>query len=53
MPKKMPKSGGVPIDCEDAGWYQGNIKAIACQDARSESLYKRMIVSMEEIYPGD
>ncbi|KAH8349255.1 hypothetical protein KR067_006750, partial [Drosophila pandora] len=50
--EEMLKSGGPPPDCEDAGWYQGSIKVIACQDARSVSLYKRMIASLGEVYPG-
>ncbi|KAH8335206.1 hypothetical protein KR067_000795, partial [Drosophila pandora] len=49
--EEMLKSGGPPPDCEE-GWYQGSIKVIACQDARSVSLYKRMIASLGEVYPG-
>ncbi|KAH8338211.1 hypothetical protein KR067_009071, partial [Drosophila pandora] len=50
--EEMLKNGGPPPDCENAGWYQGSIKVIACQDARSVSLYKRMIASLGEVYPG-
>ncbi|KAH8347588.1 hypothetical protein KR067_006768 [Drosophila pandora] len=50
--EEMLKSGGPPPDCEDTGWYQGSIKVIACQDARSVGLYKRMIASLVEVYPG-
>ncbi|KAH8339653.1 hypothetical protein KR067_012158, partial [Drosophila pandora] len=50
--EEMLKNGGPPPDCEDAGGYQGSIKVIACQDARSVSLYKRMIASLGEVYPG-
>ncbi len=31
---------GPPPSCTDAGWYQGQIKMIACDDERSVALYK-------------
>ncbi|KAH8266717.1 hypothetical protein KR026_008680, partial [Drosophila bipectinata] len=33
--EEMLRSGGPPPECGDAGWYQGSVKVIACQDARS------------------
>ncbi|KAH8321972.1 hypothetical protein KR067_004456, partial [Drosophila pandora] len=47
--EEMLKSGGPLPDCEDAGWNQGSIKVIACQDARSVGLYKRMTASLGEV----
>jgi len=32
---KVPdENPGPPSDCTDAGWYQGNVKLIACEDER-------------------
>ncbi|XP_034473976.1 uncharacterized protein LOC117781341 [Drosophila innubila] len=44
--------GGLPPICEDAGWHQGSVKAIACQDVRSAILYKKAVASLGEVYPG-
>jgi len=41
-----------PPDCTDAGWYQGNVKLIACEDERSAALYKAAINKVGEVYPG-
>lgn len=43
--------GGLPPICEDAGWHQGGVKAIACQDVRSAILYKKAVASLGEVYP--
>jgi len=36
----------------DAGWYQGMVKLIACEDERSAALYKAAINKVGEVYPG-
>nr|XP_036227312.1 uncharacterized protein LOC118682502 [Bactrocera oleae] len=43
---------GPPPSCTDAGWYQGQIKMIACDDERSVALYKAAIAKVGEVYPG-
>ncbi|XP_069968493.1 uncharacterized protein [Bactrocera oleae] len=43
---------GPPPSCADAGWYQGQIKMIACDDERSVQLYKAAISKVGEVYPG-
>ncbi|KAL7740722.1 hypothetical protein ACLKA6_000086 [Drosophila palustris] len=48
----LETNGGLPPICEDAGWHQGSVKAIACQDVRSATLYKMAVGSLGELYPG-
>ena len=36
----------------EAGWYQGQIKAMACADMESANICKRMVAALGEIYPG-
>ncbi|XP_054085204.1 uncharacterized protein LOC128921471 isoform X2 [Zeugodacus cucurbitae] len=43
---------GPPPSCTDAGWYQGQIKLVACDDERSVQLYKAAIAKVGEVYPG-
>ncbi|KAH8313839.1 hypothetical protein KR067_012416, partial [Drosophila pandora] len=43
--------GSIPV-CKDVGWYQGNIKIIACDDQRSVDLYKSAVLKVGEVYPG-
>lgn len=43
---------GPPPCCKDVGWYQGNIKVIACENARSVQLFKVAVASVGEVYPG-
>ncbi|KAH8323926.1 hypothetical protein KR074_003158, partial [Drosophila pseudoananassae] len=50
--EEMLRCGGPPPECEDAGWYQGSVKVIDCQDARSVETYKRMVASLGVVYPG-
>ncbi|XP_014763113.2 uncharacterized protein LOC6495000 [Drosophila ananassae] len=40
-----------PPMCTDAGWHQGYVKAIVCEDTRSAEIYKRMVDSLGEVYP--
>jgi len=51
--KVLGKNPGPPPDCTDAGWYQGNVKMIACEDERSVALYKAAINKVGEVYPGN
>ncbi|XP_054745725.1 uncharacterized protein LOC129250109 [Anastrepha obliqua] len=41
-----------PSLCTNAGWYQGQIKIITCDDERSVELYKATIARIGEVYPG-
>jgi len=50
--KLLDENPGPPPDCTDAGWYQGNVKLIACKDERSAALYKAAINKVGEVYPG-
>jgi len=50
--KVLDENPGPPPDCTDAGWYQGNVKLIACEDERSAALYKAAINKVGEVYPG-
>ncbi|XP_054087041.1 uncharacterized protein LOC128921974 [Zeugodacus cucurbitae] len=43
---------GPPPSCTDAGWYQGQIKIVACDDERSVQLYKAALAKVGEVYPG-
>lgn len=43
---------GPPPFCKDVGWYQGNIKVIACENARSAELFKVAVARVGEVYPG-
>lgn len=47
--RQMP---GPPPCCKDVGWYQGNIKVIACDNSRSVQLYKAAVARVGEVYPG-
>jgi len=50
--KVLAKNPGPPPDCTNAGWYQGNVKLIACEDERSAALKKAAINKVGEVYPG-
>ncbi|XP_070854177.1 uncharacterized protein [Drosophila suzukii] len=50
--KVLDQNPGPPPDCTDAGWYQGNVKLIACEDERSAALYKAAANKVGEVYPG-
>jgi len=41
--KVLDENSGPPSDCTDAGWYQGNVNLIDCEDKRSAALYKAAI----------
>ena len=41
----------IPCTTE-AGWYQGQIKAMACDDVESANIFKRMVAGLGEVYPG-
>ncbi|KAH8360140.1 hypothetical protein KR093_011039, partial [Drosophila rubida] len=43
---------GPPPSCADAGWFQGNIKLIACDNDRSAALYQSAVAKLGEVYPG-
>ncbi|XP_054081466.1 uncharacterized protein LOC128919888 [Zeugodacus cucurbitae] len=43
---------GLPPSCTDAGWYQGQIKIVACDDERSVQLYKAALAKVGEVHPG-
>jgi len=47
----MEENPGPPPDCTESGWYQGNVKLIACEDERSAALYKA-INTVGEVYTG-
>jgi len=49
--KVLDENPGPPPDCTDAGWYQDNVKLIACEDERSAALYKAAINKVGEVYP--
>lgn len=38
--------------CTDAGWYQGAVKVIACDNDRSAELYKAAVAKIGEVYAG-
>ncbi|KAL7743850.1 hypothetical protein ACLKA6_000255 [Drosophila palustris] len=48
----LEKEPGPPPICKDVGWYQGNVKVIACDDNRSAELYKAAVSNLGEVYPG-
>jgi len=50
--KVLYENPGPLPDCTDAGWYQGNVKLIACEDERSAALYKAAINKVGEVNPG-
>jgi len=50
--KVLDENPRPPPDCTDAGWYQGNVKLIACEDERSAALYKAAINKVGEVYLG-
>lgn len=43
---------GTPPSCTNAGWYQGIVKVIACDDERTADLYKDAVSRIGEVYPG-
>lgn len=43
---------GPPPSCKDIGWYQGNVKIIACDSQRSVDLYKKAVANVGEVYTG-
>jgi len=36
----------------DAGWYQGSVKAVACDSQRSADMYKQATSKLGEVYEG-
>jgi len=46
------RESSPPPHCTDAGWYQGNVKLITCEDERSAALYNAAINKVGEVYPG-
>ncbi|XP_034486091.1 uncharacterized protein LOC117790680 [Drosophila innubila] len=48
----LRENPGPPPSCTDAGWFQGNIKLIACDSDRSALLYKWATAKVGEVYPG-
>ncbi|KAL7726480.1 hypothetical protein ACLKA6_001102 [Drosophila palustris] len=48
----LEKEPGPPPVCKDVGWYQGNVKVIACDDNRSADLYKAAVATVGEVYQG-
>jgi len=50
--KVLDENPDPPPDCTDAGWYQGNVKLIACEDERSAALYKAANNMVGGVYPG-
>ncbi|XP_070068056.1 uncharacterized protein [Drosophila takahashii] len=45
------KPGSSPC-CMDAGWYQGSVKVVACDNQRSADLYKQATAQLGEVYDG-
>ncbi|KAM8701906.1 hypothetical protein ACLKA7_007700 [Drosophila subpalustris] len=52
IPRNQWNEPGPPPICKDVGWYQGNVKVIACDDKRSAELYKAAVSKIGEVYPG-
>jgi len=50
--KVLDENPGPPPYCTDAGWYQSNVKLIACEDERSAALYQAAINKVGEVYTG-
>ncbi|XP_037929168.1 uncharacterized protein LOC119663631 [Teleopsis dalmanni] len=48
----LEENPGPAPSCEDAGWHQGQVKLVACKDARSVALYKAAVSKVGEIWPG-
>ncbi|KAL7725316.1 hypothetical protein ACLKA6_012645 [Drosophila palustris] len=48
----LEQEPGPPPVCKDVGWFQGNVKVIACNDERSAELYKTAVSNIGEVYPG-
>lgn len=48
----LSKNPGPPAACFDAGWYQGRVKLVACDDQRSADLYRLAISELGELWPG-
>ncbi|KAM8701479.1 hypothetical protein ACLKA7_005569, partial [Drosophila subpalustris] len=48
----LEKEPGPPPICKDFGWFQGNVKVIACEDNQSAELYKAAVASVGRSYPG-
>ncbi|XP_070068159.1 uncharacterized protein [Drosophila takahashii] len=45
------KPGSSPC-CMDAGWYQGSVKVVACDNQRSADLYKQAVAQLGAVYEG-
>lgn len=50
--KILSENPGAPPQCDDAGWYQGHVKLMACVDERSALLLKLAIGAIGEIWEG-
>ncbi|XP_017470121.1 PREDICTED: uncharacterized protein LOC108361871 [Rhagoletis zephyria] len=48
----MLENPGPPPTCKGAGWFQNNIRVIACEDARSADIYNKTVTGIGEVYPG-
>ncbi|KAL7742881.1 hypothetical protein ACLKA6_016245 [Drosophila palustris] len=50
--KALRTEAGPSSVCKDVGWYQGNVKVLACDDERSAEFYKRAVSKIGDVYPG-
>ncbi|XP_036335401.1 uncharacterized protein LOC118745839 [Rhagoletis pomonella] len=48
---QAPSKSGTSANL-GAGWFQNNIRVIACEDARSAEIYKKTVAGIGEVYPG-
>ncbi|XP_065354495.1 uncharacterized protein LOC135962813 [Calliphora vicina] len=50
--KILKENPGPSPQNDDAGWYQGHVKLLACTNDRSALLLKLAIASLGELWPG-
>ncbi|XP_046808734.1 uncharacterized protein LOC124420333 [Lucilia cuprina] len=50
--KILKENPGPSPQNDDAGWYQGHIKLLACTNERSANLLKLAVTSIGEVWPG-
>lgn len=52
MERLQELTPGAPPQFNDAGWYQGRIKLLACSDVKSADFLEKAISKVGELWPG-
>ncbi|XP_065370822.1 uncharacterized protein LOC135962846 [Calliphora vicina] len=48
----LKENPGPPPQCDDAGWYRGRVKLMACSNERSAMLFKQAVALLDGLWEG-